>query len=112
MLILRSPKGWTGPISTGDLQLLNSFASHQVPLPKANSADDQLKQLSAWLLSYDPATLIPNDSNGLFAEEIMRALPTKESDRLGFAKEAYAEYKPLDLGDWKKMAYKKGEEIR
>jgi hypothetical protein len=42
----------------------------------------------------------------------MEALPTKPTNRLGFSKDAYAAYKPLELGDWKTMGYKKGEQVR
>lgn len=44
-------------------------------------------------------------------EVLTRDLPSIDR-RLGFVKEAYADYKPLELGDWKSMGYEKGEETR
>jgi xylulose-5-phosphate/fructose-6-phosphate phosphoketolase len=112
MIILISPKGWTGPEWNGKLQLVNNFASHQVPLPAARTDPVELAHLNRWLASYSPSTLFsPEPSSELFSPVINSILPKSLERRLGFVSEAYADYKPLDLGDWKKFGYKKGEEV-
>ncbi|GJN91069.1 hypothetical protein Rhopal_004084-T1 [Rhodotorula paludigena] len=114
MIILRSPKGWTGPASENGKQLLNSFASHQVPLPDVKSSDAALKQLDEWLHSYDSDKFFDlsedNVQKGsIFNELLYEALPKDTERRLGFVKETYNGYKPLELGDWKEFGYEKKE---
>lgn len=57
MIVLRTPKGWTGPEIVEGKQVEGTFRSHQVPLPKAREDDEQRAQLDAWLRSYDPGSL-------------------------------------------------------
>ena len=73
VLVLRSPKGWTGPSDTVD-----SFRSHQVPLDVW--AEDGPEKLAAWLNSYGPHELF--DANGAPNEEI-RALAPPGDLRMG-----------------------------
>ncbi|MFO7628700.1 MAG: phosphoketolase family protein [Prochlorococcaceae cyanobacterium] len=54
MIVLRSPKGWTGPAALGDKKLENFWRSHQVPLPNPKEDPAQLQQLEDWLKSYRP----------------------------------------------------------
>ena len=61
MIILRSPKGWTGPIEVGGEKVEGTFRAHQVPLTEAASDEDQLQTLEAWMLSYKPAELFDSD---------------------------------------------------
>ena len=66
MIVLRSPKGWTGPKIVDGLPAENSFRSHQVPLDKLATNPEHLRQLEAWMRSYKPEELF--DENGkLFA---------------------------------------------
>ncbi|MBR0482533.1 hypothetical protein IJJ54_00200 [Candidatus Saccharibacteria bacterium] len=51
-LIMRTPKGYTGPASVDGVKVVGNYASHQVPLPLANSDADQLAMLEEWLKSY------------------------------------------------------------
>lgn len=91
-----------------------SFASHQVPLPAARTDAGELAHLNRWLLSYSPSTIFSSEadsSSSLFSSSINSILPKSLERRLGFVSEAYADYKPLDLGDWKKFGYKKGDEV-
>ncbi|GAA5931577.1 hypothetical protein JCM3775_006892 [Rhodotorula graminis] len=116
MIILRSPKGWTGPASEHGKQLLNSFASHQVPLPDVRSDAGALKQLEQWLKSYDSDKYLDfSDENlkrgTIFSPLLDLALPKDNERRLGFVKESYNAYKPLDLADWKEFGYKKDEDV-
>jgi xylulose-5-phosphate/fructose-6-phosphate phosphoketolase len=62
MLVLRSPKGWTGPKEIDGLPNEGTFRSHQVPLAVSASAPpEHLAQLEAWLRSYKPEELFGAD---------------------------------------------------
>ncbi|MFV2062156.1 MAG: phosphoketolase [Chloroflexota bacterium] len=57
MIVLRSPKGWTGPKEVDGLPAEGSFRSHQVPLSGMRENPEHLAQLDAWMRSYKPAEL-------------------------------------------------------
>jgi xylulose-5-phosphate/fructose-6-phosphate phosphoketolase len=57
MIVLRSPKGWTGPKLVDGKYIEGSFRSHQVPLSALAKNPDLLLQLEAWLKSYHPEEL-------------------------------------------------------
>jgi xylulose-5-phosphate/fructose-6-phosphate phosphoketolase len=57
MLILRTPKGWTGPKVVDGLPIEGTFRSHQLPLAEVRTNPDHLAQLEAWLRSYRPEEL-------------------------------------------------------
>lgn len=57
MIILRSPKGWTGPETVDGVQVEGTFRSHQVPLSGVRDNADHLKLLEEWLRSYAPEEL-------------------------------------------------------
>lgn len=119
MLILRSPKGWSGPLHTDKgVQLLNSYKSHQVPLTSAFSDPAQLDMLDEWLRSYEPDKFFdcsPNksasDPTDFLKPEATAIVPKDDERKLGLLKETYAAYEPLKCGDWQPLGYKKGEEI-
>ena len=73
MIVLASPKGWTGPKEIDGLKVEGTFRSHQVPLsdPRANPA--HLRMLEAWLQSYRPHELFHAD--GRLREEIAALAP-------------------------------------
>jgi len=73
MIVLRSPKGWTGPASLGEAKLENFWRSHQVPLPKPRQEPAQLQQLEEWLQSYRPRELF--DDNGRLRPELQQLSP-------------------------------------
>jgi len=54
LIILRSPKGWTGPVMWKGKPVEGTFRSHQVPLPDVREDKDQLALLEQWLRSYTP----------------------------------------------------------
>jgi xylulose-5-phosphate/fructose-6-phosphate phosphoketolase len=56
-IVLRTPKGWTGPREVDGLPVEGTFRAHQVPLPAARKNPQQLAQLEAWLRSYRPEEL-------------------------------------------------------
>ena len=57
MIVLRSPKGWTGPKSVDGLQIEGTWRSHQVPIDNVRTNPKHLAQLEEWLKSYRPAEL-------------------------------------------------------
>ena len=61
VIVLRSPKGWTGPKMVDGLQVEGTWRSHQVPLGEVRTNPDHLHQLSDWLASYGPAELFDAD---------------------------------------------------
>jgi xylulose-5-phosphate/fructose-6-phosphate phosphoketolase len=81
MIILRSPKGWTGPKVVDGKQVEGTFRSHQIPLAVSGSTpDSHLQMLESWLKSYRPEELF--DANGSLKEEIAEIAP-KGNYRMG-----------------------------
>ncbi|HEY2958895.1 MAG TPA: phosphoketolase family protein [Actinomycetota bacterium] len=72
MIVLRTPKGWTGPKVVDGQQVEGTFRSHQVPIDAARGNPEHLAQLEAWMRSYRPGELF--DERGAPAPEL-RALP-------------------------------------
>lgn len=68
MIVLRSPKGWTGPKIVDSLPAENSFRSHQVPLEKLAKNPEHLRQLEEWMHSYKSEELF--DENGKLIAEL------------------------------------------
>ena len=63
MIVLRTPKGWTGPKKVDDKQIEGTFRSHQVPL-QVNSKDiSNVRKLESWLLSYHPEEIFNDDGS-------------------------------------------------
>lgn len=73
LLVLKTPKGWTGPRYVDGLPVEGTFRSHQVPLPRAREDAGQLAQLEAWLRSYRPEELF--DSAGRPHARLLAGLP-------------------------------------
>jgi len=61
MIVLRTPKGWTGPQSVDGKQVEDTWRSHQVPLADVRDDPAHLEQLEAWLRSYRPGELFDGD---------------------------------------------------
>jgi xylulose-5-phosphate/fructose-6-phosphate phosphoketolase len=80
MIVLRSPKGWTGPKELDGHKLEGSWRSHQVPLKEVKTRPEQLQLLSDWLQSYCPAELFDDDGR-LRAE--FRSIAPQGSQRMG-----------------------------
>jgi xylulose-5-phosphate/fructose-6-phosphate phosphoketolase len=80
MIVLRTPKGWTGPKELHGLPLEGSFRSHQVPIADPRSDPQQLEMLERWLRSYRPQELF--DEGGCVVQEIAGVAPEGER-RLG-----------------------------
>lgn len=73
MIVLRTPKGWTGPKEVDGLPAEGSFRSHQVPLTDLASKPEHLAQLEAWLRSYQPEELF--DERGALRPELSALAP-------------------------------------
>jgi len=63
MLILRTPKGWTGPKFVDGLPVEGTFRAHQLPLAQVRTNPEHMAQLEAWLLSYRPDELFEADGS-------------------------------------------------
>jgi len=102
MIILRSPKGWTGPKVVDGLQIEGSFRSHQVPVTDLDKPE-HLKILEQWLLSYKAGELF--DSGGKLMAELAELAP-KGNRRMGMNPHANGGLllKDLTLPDFRKYA--------
>lgn len=67
MIVLRSPKGWTGPDKVDGVQIAGTWRSHQVPLSGVRENPEHLQLLEDWLLSYRPRELFDDDGRPVAA---------------------------------------------
>lgn len=74
MIILRTPKGWTGPKEVDGLKTEGSWRSHQVPLSDLAKKPERIQQLEAWLKSYRPEELF--DAQGKLVEALQALAPS------------------------------------
>jgi xylulose-5-phosphate/fructose-6-phosphate phosphoketolase len=80
MIILRTPKGWTGPKVVDGLPVEGTFRAHQVPVTDFAAKPEHLKILEDWMKSYRPDELF--DENGALVGELAE-LPPKGDRRMG-----------------------------
>jgi xylulose-5-phosphate/fructose-6-phosphate phosphoketolase len=80
MIVLRTPKGWTGPVEVDGKPVEGTFRSHQVPLSGVRDSPAHLKMLEAWLKSYRPEELF--DASGRLLPHLA-ALAPKGERRMG-----------------------------
>jgi xylulose-5-phosphate/fructose-6-phosphate phosphoketolase len=104
MIILRSPKGWTGPKTMDGLQVEGSFRSHQVPVTNLEKPE-HLKALEQWMRSYRVEELF--DQNGKLLPELA-ALAPKGNRRMGANPHANGGLllKELKMPDFRQYAVK------
>jgi xylulose-5-phosphate/fructose-6-phosphate phosphoketolase len=76
MIVLRTPKGWTGPREVDGKPTEGTWRSHQVPLSELASKPEHLAQLEKWLKSYRPEELF--DANGTLRPELAALAPAGE----------------------------------
>ena len=76
MIVLKSPKGWTGPKEVDGLQIEGTFRAHQIPLLVDSEHPDHLKLLENWMKSYKPEELF--DKNGCLLPELAELAPKGE----------------------------------
>ncbi|WP_420713965.1 phosphoketolase [Arthrobacter sp. H14-L1] len=80
MIVLRSPKGWTGPQVVDGLQIEGTFRAHQVPLLVDEAHPGHVEQLDQWMRSYKPEELF--DENGRLLPDLAALAPSGEQ-RMG-----------------------------
>ena len=73
MIVLRSPKGWTGPKEVDGLKVEGFWRAHQVPIANARGNPEHLKLLEHWMSTYEPDKLF--DSNGRLVPELQALAP-------------------------------------
>ncbi|MDH2415961.1 phosphoketolase family protein [Nocardioides sp. CER19] len=73
MIILRTPKGWTGPEVVDGVQVSGTFRSHQVPVSKVKGDKEHLRILEDWMRSYRPEELF--DDNGAPVAQVLSINP-------------------------------------
>ena len=103
MIILRSPKGWTGPKEVDGLKTEGHWRSHQVPLSELDKKPEHITILENWMKSYKPEELF--DKHGKLLPELASLAPEGEK-RMGANPHTNggALLKPLDLPDFKSYA--------
>ncbi|MFL6577686.1 MAG: phosphoketolase [Povalibacter sp.] len=105
MIVLRSPKGWTGPKEIKGRKAEGSWRSHQVPFSDVRDDPKSLKLLETWLKSYKPEELF--DKSGRLVEDL-RDLPPKGTRRMSANPHANGGLlrKDLKLPDFRDYAVK------
>jgi xylulose-5-phosphate/fructose-6-phosphate phosphoketolase len=73
MIVLRTPKGWTGPRKVDDHFLEGFWRAHQVPLPGVVGDQSKLRMLEEWMRSYEPDKHF--DKNGTLIPELKALAP-------------------------------------
>src|SRR5829696_5773001 len=103
VIVLRTPKGWTGPEEVNGLPVEGTFRSHQVPLSNVRSDPEQLAMLEGWLRSYHPEELF--DGEGRLVPELAALVP-REERRMGASPHANGGkvLKDLHLPDFRDYA--------
>ena len=102
VLVVRTPKGWTGPKEWNHEPIEGGFRAHQVPIPVSGEAMEHIDALVDWLKSYRPEELF--DENGKLVEEIA-AISPKGPRRMSMNPITNAGVvKPMDVTDWTKHA--------
>ncbi|OBI74796.1 phosphoketolase [Mycobacterium sp. E740] len=76
MLVLRTPKGWTGPAEVDGKKVEGTWRSHQVPLSETRTNPEHRAQLEEWLRGYRPEELF--DDNGALRAELRAIAPRGE----------------------------------
>jgi xylulose-5-phosphate/fructose-6-phosphate phosphoketolase len=79
MIVLRTPKGWTGPKTVDGLQVEGTFRAHQVPVTDFAEKPDHVRILDEWMRSYRPTELF--DQSGVLMPELA-ALPPRGNRRM------------------------------
>ena len=76
MIVMRTPKGWTGPKVVDGVQIEGTFRAHQVPLSEMATKPDHIRLLEEWMKSYHPEELF--DSTGKLIAELAELAPRGE----------------------------------
>jgi len=103
MIVLRTPKGWTGPKEVDGEPVEGTHRAHQVPLSKLTEHPEHLTALEAWMRSYKPEELF--DADGALLAELAELAPRGER-RMGANPHANGGrlLRALELPDWRAYA--------
>jgi xylulose-5-phosphate/fructose-6-phosphate phosphoketolase len=103
MIVLRTPKGWTGPREVDGVAVEGTFRAHQVPLSGLADRPDHLRELEDWMRSYRPEELF--DAGGALQAELADLAP-RGNRRMGANPHANggALTRPLELPDFREFA--------
>jgi xylulose-5-phosphate/fructose-6-phosphate phosphoketolase len=103
MIVLRSPKGWTGPREVDGLPVEGTWRSHQVPMTDVRSNPEHLQLLEEWLQSYEPEELF--DEQGRLVPDLAE-LPPRGDQRMSANPHANGGLllRDLDLPDFRDYA--------
>ena len=103
MIVLRSPKGWTGPKEVDGHKVENFWRAHQIPVLDVQSNPEHLRIVEEWMRSYKPEELF--DEHGTLRREL-RDLPPTGERRMGSNPHANGGKlrKPLHLPDFRDYA--------
>jgi xylulose-5-phosphate/fructose-6-phosphate phosphoketolase len=103
LIVLRTPKGWTGPDVVDGVQISGTFRAHQVPLSSVRENPEHLQRLENWLRSYRPEELF--DDEGRPTAQVLAACPEGEL-RMSATPHANGGLltEPLDLPDYRDYA--------
>jgi xylulose-5-phosphate/fructose-6-phosphate phosphoketolase len=105
MIVMITPKGWTGPKVVDGCQIEGTFRAHQVPLDEVRTKPEHLKLLESWLKSYKPEELF--DETGRLQPDLGALAPTG-TRRMGANPHANGGLlkKDLRMPDFRKYALK------
>jgi len=105
MLIMRTPKGWTGPKFVDGKPVENTWRAHQVPFSEIREKPDHLRLLEDWMRSYKPEELF--DAKGAFRADLAEIAP-KGRRRMGMNAHANGGLllKPLNVPNFRDFAVK------
>ncbi|HEU5416346.1 MAG TPA: phosphoketolase family protein [Streptosporangiaceae bacterium] len=103
VIVLRTPKGWTGPAEVDGLPVEGTWRAHQVPLAEVRTNPEHLRQLEQWLRSYRPEELF--DTTGRPYPDLLGFVPAGDR-RLGASPHANGGVllRDLDLPDFRDFA--------
>ena len=108
MIVLRSPKGWTGPRKVDDKLLEGFWRAHQIPLPNVASNPEHLQLLESWMRSYKPEEVF--DKEGKLLSELKELAPVGNA-RMSANPVGNGGIlrRPLDMPDFRKYAFENVE---
>jgi xylulose-5-phosphate/fructose-6-phosphate phosphoketolase len=108
MIVMRTPKGWTGPAEVDGVPVEGTWRAHQVPLAEVRTNPAHLRQLEEWMLSYRPAELFGPDGHPHAG--ILRFVPPGER-RMGSSPHANGGLllRDLTLPDFRDYAMEVGQ---
>ncbi|MGH3878008.1 MAG: phosphoketolase family protein [Actinophytocola sp.] len=103
MIVLRTPKGWTGPSEVDGLPVADTWRAHQVPLATVRENPEHLALLEEWIRSYRPDELF--DDHGRPVPDLLRAVPRGDR-RMGANPHANGGLllRPLAMPDFREFA--------